>query len=49
MVSVGGDTNDVIGKIDELHGRDFDFLLLEINKIATDSSFLAETNPESEK
>ncbi len=36
--SVGGKNEDVVASLDELHGKDFDFVLLELGKIAEASS-----------
>lgn len=39
VVSVEGKTEDVIAEMDKMHGKDYDFVLLEITKVLNDSSY----------
>lgn len=37
--SVDGKSDDIIGALDGMHGKDFDFVILQVNQILSDSSF----------
>lgn len=41
IVSIDGKDN-VLAQLDEMHGKDFDFVLMEIGRISLDSSLTAE-------
>lgn len=43
VVSIGGDEN-VIERIDAMHGKDFDFVMLELAKVINDSSYTEKKN-----
>lgn len=45
IVSIDDATEDIVKKVDEMHGKDFDFIFLEITKIVNESSL----NPEGEE
>lgn len=38
VVSIDGDKDNVMNKLDNMHGKDFDFVLSELGKIAMESS-----------
>lgn len=41
VISVGGDTENVLDKILDLKGKDYDYVIDEINKVTSDNDFLA--------
>lgn len=38
IVSVGGKTENIIEEVDKMHGKDFDFILVELGQVINDSS-----------